>query len=123
VPNEQARSILAEARDAGFTISAASDGTVRVRPAGLPTELREKIREAKEDLLTYLRTHPRPSEPDSDFLTGLRRFAPALWQTARMDGGLVLVWGVTSHGVVVSPGPGMALLTVDPADLEYPAGG
>ena len=51
-------------------------------------------------------------------LAGLRRFCPGLWTAVHLeDGREGLLWGVTGHGVIFSPSPSAALLTLNPESV------
>lgn len=113
--------IVLDAERAGFELRVSSDGAVLVRPRNVPRELREAIEEHRPAVVEALTIRERGGRGALERLEGLRVFAPSLFRTTHLRGvGPVLVWGVTPHGVVVSPAPGRPLLTVDPSELTTP---
>lgn len=111
--------IVLEAERAGFELRVAPDGAVLVRPRNVPKELREAIEEHRPAVVEALAIREQGGREGLGRLHGLRRFAPLLFRTVNLRGvGPVLVWGVTPHGVIVSPTPGRPLLTVDPRELS-----
>jgi hypothetical protein len=110
--DERARELMIEAESLGIKLFI-EGGRLGCRPKA-PEEFRAKIIAHKDALFELVLAGERPPE-GVDSIDALRRFLPGLWKLVKIsDGRVGLLWGVHARGVVVSLGPKMGLLTLDP---------
>ena len=115
--NDSPHALLEALSASGYQVRLV-EGKLKVRPADLSPEFQNRIKAQREGLIALIKLRDRVlNQPDS--LELLRAYAPCLWRPARLhDGRIGMIWGVTGHGVLVSPGPGMPTLTLPPDRLE-----
>ena len=112
--------VIAKLEEAGYRLEPSQDGSIRFYPRSMPPELREQLIAVKDEAIAILTARRPWTNGERSRLDALRVLAPAIWQKASLlDGRNVLIWGVTPHGVIVSPDPKQPLITVEPDELRY----
>ena len=108
--------VLEELEGMGYTFKALKD-QLSVLPTNIPPEHVALIREHQRDIHHIVGHRARCGGRDR--LEQLRQFVPKLWRIVRLrDGRSGLVWGVSPRGVMVSLGPTLPIITVDPKEIE-----
>lgn len=114
--NTQAVDLIDKLEAEGFQLEALQ-GELKVTPSKLAPQLLQQLVSLQEDVYHLLRQ--RAMCGGKDRLELLRVLAPKIWQVVKLnDGRSGLLWGVSPRGVMVSLGPTLPIITVDPKEIE-----
>jgi len=120
-PKEPEPSLIDKFELLGVKLRISRTGQLWVTPAFNWAEVQELIDSMREEIVEALLREGRWADPLLDDVLAAKKLSPIIWSPGRLvDGRVVRIWAVTPRGVIVSVGPGAALITVKPSELVCP---